>query len=227
MALPALGLKDALLLETTVKLYSYYRSSAAYRLRIALNYKGLDWDYIPVNLLTTEQKSAAYLAQNPQGLVPALALDDGIVLSQSVAVLEWLEETHPNPPLLPLEPLQRAYTRALVNHIACDIHPLNNISILQYLRGELAATEEQVHHWYCHWIDRGFGGLERQLAGSGPYCMGQSLSMADVCLVPQVYNARRFNVPLDDFPTVVAIANRCEQLPAFAKAHPDNQPDAP
>jgi len=210
-----------------VKLYSYFRSSAAYRVRIALNLKGLRYGYVPVNLLAKEQKSTGYLARNPQGLVPALELEDGVLLAQSLAILEWLEETHPEPPLLPADPLARARVRAIAALIACDVHPINNIAVLDYLRGELHADEAQVRHWYHTWVARGFDAIEATLAGrDDPCCFGRAPSLADVCLVPQVYNARRFEVPLDDYPRIAAVAAHCESLDAFAAAAPNRQPDA-
>ncbi len=210
-----------------MKLYSYHRSSAAYRIRIALNLKGLDYDYVPVNLLRGEQKGAAYLARNPLGLVPALESGDGDLLTQSVAILEWLEETVPEPALLPADPLQRAQVRALVNTVACDIHPLNNLSVLNHLRNELQATDEQVHQWYCTWVRRGFDAIEQVLAGSGgAFCCGAAPTLADVCLVPQVFNADRFKVPMDAYPNIRRVTDQCNALEPFARAAPAVQPDA-
>lgn len=211
-----------------MKLYSYYRSSAAYRVRIALNLKGLDYDYEAVNLLEAQQKSQGYRATNPQALVPALTTDDGAVLGQSIAILEWLEEMYPQPALLPGSPMERAAIRGVVNHIACDIHPLNNISILFYLRDELTATPEQTSRWYSQWVRRGFDGLEQQLAEtSGLYCFGDAPTMADVCLVPQFYNARRFEVNIEDYPTINRIVDYCNNQDAFDRARPEKQPDTP
>ena len=209
-----------------MKLYSYYRSSAAYRVRIALNLKGLPYDYVPVNLLANEQKSDPYMARNPQGLVPALELEDGEIIAQSVAILEWLEETCPSPALLPGDPLLRARVRSLVNSIACDIHPLNNSSVLAYLRTHLGAGAEEVQHWYCNWVDRGFSAIERHLAQTmGDCCFGDSPTLADVCLVPQVYNARRFAVPMEQYPNIRKVDQHCCSLEAFARAAPEAQPD--
>jgi maleylacetoacetate isomerase len=210
-----------------MKLYSYHRSSAAYRVRIALNLKNLCWDYVPVNLLQSEQRGADYLALNPQGLVPTLQTDSGELLAQSVAILEWLEETHPQPALLPADPLLRARVRAVVNSIACDVHPLNNISVLNYLRKEIHATEEQVQRWYGNWVERGFRAIENVLAEQQrPFCFGDQPGLADVCLVPQVYNANRFEVPMAAYPNICRVARQCNALEAFAAAAPERQPDA-
>ena len=210
-----------------MKLYSYYRSSAAYRIRIALNLKGLPYDYVPVNLLTREQKSEAYLARNPQGLVPALELDGGEILSQSIAILEWLEETSPPPALLPQDPLLRARVRSLVNNIACDVHPLNNISVLGYLKDHMGAGEEAIQAWYRNWVDRGFKAIELSLARTmGDCCFGDRPTLADVCLIPQVYNAYRFKVPMEDYPNIRQVNQHCNSLEAFERAAPEAQPDA-
>ncbi|MEM8660143.1 MAG: maleylacetoacetate isomerase [Pseudomonadota bacterium] len=210
-----------------MKLYSYYRSSAAYRVRIALNLKDLSYQYEAVNLLHSEQKSESYMARNPQGLLPALELDDGEVLAQSVAILEWLEESHPQPALLPDTPLERAKVRSLVNNITCDIHPLNNLSIMNYMRTELDASDDDVHRWYCNWVDRGFSAIEQSLVTTmGRYCFGAHPTLADVCLVPQVYNARRFKVPLDSYPNIRNVVEHCNSTEPFANAAPEAQPDA-
>jgi len=210
-----------------VKLFSYYRSSAAYRVRIAFNLKGIDYDYQAVNLLQKEQKSASYMTRNPQGLVPAVELEGGELLAQSMAILEWLEETHPQPALLPADPLERARVRSLVNNITCDIHPLNNLSVMNYLRAELGAGDEDIHRWYCHWVDRGFSAIEQGLTATmGACCFGDEPSLADVCLVPQVYNANRFKVPMAAYPNIRRVVEQCNALPAFAKAAPEVQPDA-
>ena len=210
-----------------MKLYSYYRSSAAYRVRIALNLKGLPYDYVAVNLLHNEQKSEEYMARNPQGLLPALELEGGEVLAQSVAILEWLEESIPEPALLPSDPLPRARVRSLVNNIVCDIHPLNNLSIMNYLRRELGASDEGVHRWYCNWVDRGFSAIEQNLADNmGDCCFGDQPTLADVCLIPQVYNAYRFKVPMESYPNIRQVVQHCNSLEAFANAAPEAQPDA-
>ena len=210
-----------------MKLYSYHRSSAAYRVRIALNLKGLPYDYAPVNLLRGEQQSGAYLARNPQGLLPALELEGGELLAQSVAILEWLEESSPPPSLLPGDPLQRARVRSLVNNITCDIHPLNNLSVMNYLRAELGAGDDDIHRWYCNWVDRGFGAIEQSLAATmGDCCFGDEPTLADVCLIPQVYNAYRFKVPMEHYPNIRQVVQHCNSLEAFARAAPEAQPDA-
>jgi maleylacetoacetate isomerase len=211
-----------------MQLYSYYRSSAAYRVRIALELKGLDYDYIAVNLLRAQQKSGDYMAKNPQGLVPALETGEGELIAQSVAILEWLEETHPQPALLPAEPRNRALVRSTVNSIACDIHPLNNMSVTNYLQNPLGATPEQVHGWYGHWVDRGFEAIEKAIETHGGLCcFGDNPGMADTCLVPQVYNALRFNIEMGGYPHIMRVWEHCNTLEAFARAHPDAQPDAP
>ena len=202
-----------------MELYSYFRSTAAYRVRIALS-------LIPVNLLKDEQKSDWYLDVNPLGLVPALRLDDGTVLSQSTAILEWLEETSPGLPLLPADPLQRSQVRAMANIIACDIHPLNNLRVLKHLVGVLGVSEEAKKQWYHHWIQLGFDALEQQMV-KGAYTAGNGLSMADVYLVPQVFNALRFDMAMNPYPKIMSVYERCNEQDAFIKAHPDNQRDNP
>lgn len=208
-----------------MKLYSYFRSSSSYRLRIALNLKGLDYDIVPVNLVAGEQRGEAYRAVNPQGLVPALDTGDA-QLVQSTAILEWLEEQYPEPPLYPAEALARARVRSLCQHIACEIQPLNNLGVLGYLRETLGQDEDAVNRWYAHWVTRGFESLEAAAPADG-YLGGTAPGMAEVFLVPQLYNARRFAVDLAPFPRLVAIDARCADLDAFARAHPDRQPDAP
>lgn len=212
-----------------MQLHDYFRSSAAYRVRIALNLKGLAYEHVPVNLVRGEEAATSYRALNPQGLVPALVLDDGGVLTQSLAICEYLDETHPEPPLLPRDPAGRARVRALAQVVACDIHPINNLRVLKYLVAELGASEAQKLDWYRHWVSEGFAALEALLAGhpaTGRYCHGDRPTLADVCLMPQVFNARRFDCPLDAFPTVARIADACEALDAFAAAAPGRQPDA-
>lgn len=211
-----------------MKLYNYFRSSAAFRARIALNLKGLDYEYVSKALIRNEHRAADYLLLNPQGLVPALDVD-GTVLTQSLAIIEYLNDVYPQPPLLPADPLARAQVRSMALAIACDIHPLNNLRVLNYLRKELAQDDASVNRWYRHWITAGFHGLELQVAQfskSQRYCFGDSLSLADVCLVPQIYNARRFNTDLSPFPKLVAISTHLESLPAFDTARPEAQPDA-
>jgi maleylacetoacetate isomerase/maleylpyruvate isomerase len=211
-----------------MKLYTFFRSSAAFRVRIALNIKGLDCEHIPKAFARNEHRSPDYLALNPQGLIPALETD-GAVLSQSLAIIEYLEEKYPDPPLLPTDPLARAQIRSMSLAIACDIHPLNNLRVLNYLRHELAQDDGGVNLWYRHWITVGFTGLEQQvraLSAGARFCYGDTLSIADICLVPQMYNARRFNTDLTPFPTLVAISTHLESLPAFAAARPEAQADA-
>lgn len=211
-----------------MELHSYFRSSAAYRVRIALEIKGLKHQIIPINLTTGQQRGEDYLKSNPQGLVPALTLDSGDTLAQSGAILEWLEETHPSPPLYPQDPILKARHRALCQHIACDIHPLNNLRILRYLGGTLGLEKTQIDDWYAHWIKLGFTAIESALEGfAANFSLGENPGMFEVFLIPQVYNAYRFEVDLSPFPRIVALNKRCQHLPAFAKAHPSTQPDSP
>ncbi len=208
----------------SIKLYSYWRSSAAYRVRIALNLKGLDYDIVPVSLAPgeSEHRKDEYRAINPQMLVPFL--DDGeIAIAQSMAILEYLEETYPEISLLPHDEPSRSSVRAFCNLIACDIHPLNNLRVMTYVKTEFGADPSGA--WYTHWIHEGFRAAET-LADAGPYVFGQQPTLADALLVPQIYNARRFNVPLGNFPKLVSIADACNELPAFKKAAPEQQPDA-
>jgi maleylacetoacetate isomerase len=212
-----------------MKLYSYWRSSAAYRVRIALNVKGVDYTIIPKSFRLEEHRAGDYLHLNPQGLLPALETDDGAVLAQSVAIIEYLDEVYSQPELLPKPPLERAAVRSMALSIACDIHPLNNLRVLSYLRRRLSQSEEAVNEWYRHWIAEGFVSLEALAARSSTakrYCYGDSLSMADICLAPQMANARRFQCDITGFPTLRAISSHLESLPAFVAAHPDKQPDA-
>jgi maleylacetoacetate isomerase len=213
-----------------LRLYTYWRSSAAYRVRIALHYKGLGFESVPKHLLRDggEQRQADYLALNPQGLVPALA-DGELVIAQSIAICEYLEEIHPEPQLLPGDARDRAVVRSMALAIACDIHPLNNLSVTAYLRSEFGADSAAVSRWASHWIQRGFAALERRVERGptdGRHCYGEAVTLADVCLVPQMYNARRFKVDLSAFPRLTAICGHLESLPAFAAARPEAQPDA-
>jgi maleylacetoacetate isomerase len=213
-----------------MRLYDYFRSSAAYRVRIALNLKGVVPDERTfVHLRMGNQRAQDYLALNPQGLVPALALDDGTVLSQSLAIVEFLDETHPQPPLLPADPEGRARVRSIALAIACDFHPLNNLRVLNYLIGTLGVSRDQKDGWYRYWIDVGFEALEKSLSrdpATGRFCHGDAPTLADVCLVPQLANARRFSIDLSPYPTLVRIESECNALPAFASAAPAKQPDA-
>jgi maleylacetoacetate isomerase len=213
-----------------MRLYDYFRSSAAYRLRIALNVKGIVPDERTyVHLRIGSQRAQDYLALNPQGLVPALELDDGSVLAQSLAIIEYLDETRPEPPLLPPDPVARARVRAIALSIACEIHPLNNLRVLNYLIGTLGVSREQKDGWYRYWIDVGFEALEKTLArdaATGRFCHGDAPTLADVCLVPQMANARRFEIDLSPYPTLIRIESACNALPAFAQAAPARQPDA-
>lgn len=220
----------------SLKLYSYFRSSAAFRVRIALNLKGLDYDTIPVHLLRSggEQHGESYRALNPEKLVPTL-IDDGAdndgqaALAQSLAIIEYLEETQPQPPLLPSSAVDRAHVRGLALAIACDIHPLNNLRVLRYLSRELKLEEAARNDWYRHWCMQGLTALEARLSGdhrTGQFCYGDAPSLADCCLVPQIFNARRVDCDLSGMPTVLRIFDACMRLEAFERATPAQQPDA-
>jgi maleylacetoacetate isomerase len=212
-----------------MKLYDYFRSSAAYRVRIALNLKGVRAERAFVHLRKGAQRADEYLALNPQGLVPVLTLDDGRALTQSLAIIEYLDETYREPPLLPADTPGRARVRAIALAIACDIHPLNNTRVLNYLTGTLGVTAAQKDGWYRYWVDVGFEALETELsrdAATGRFCHGDSPSLADVCLVPQLANARRFDIDVSPYPTLVRIESACLALPPFAEAAPARQPDA-
>jgi maleylacetoacetate isomerase len=210
-----------------VKLYSYFRSSAAYRVRIALNLKKLPYEMVPIHLTKDggRQHTPEFRAINPQARVPALELSSGEILTQSLAIIEYLDDIHPEPPLLPSGPLERAKSRAIAQMIACDIHPLNNLIALRYLKRQLKHEQSEIDAWYHHWIIEGFRALEALLE-PGPYACGAQVTLADICLVPQVANARRYKVPLDQFPKIVAVDAACLKLPAFDRAKPENQPDA-
>jgi maleylacetoacetate isomerase len=210
-----------------LKLYTYFRSSAAYRVRIALNLKGLPYEMVPIHLTKDggHQRKPDFVAVNPQMRVPALALDSGDVLTQSLAIIEYLDETHPKPPLLPADPLARAKVRAVAQMIACDIHPLNNLVVLQYLKRGMKHEQPEIDTWYHHWVIEGFKAIEAMVS-PGPFICGKDVTLADLCLVPQVFNARRLKVPLDAFPKIVAADAACLKLAAFDKARPENQPDA-
>lgn len=209
-------------------LHDFWRSSAAYRVRIALHLKGIAFTQSLHSLPRGEQRSPEYLRLNPQGLLPAIESGDDVV-TQSLAIIEYLDDTHPEPPLLPREPASRATVRAMALSVACDIHPLNNLRVLNYLRGEFGANEEAVTRWIRHWIGTGFDSLEQQVkrtSAAGNFCFGNRATLADACLVPQMYNARRFGCDLAPYPTLVAIDAHCRALPPFAKAAPEAQPDA-
>jgi maleylpyruvate isomerase len=210
-----------------VKLYSYFRSSAAFRVRIALALKGIAYDTIPIHLIKDggHNRRPEFRAVNPQMRVPVLVTDQGETLIQSLAIIEYLDETHPQPPLLPKDPIARAKVRGFAELIACDIHPLNNTSPLRYLKRELHQEQSTIDTWYHHWVVEGFEALEAMI-GDGPYLCGKEVTIADVCLVPQMFNARRLKVPLDKYPKIVAAEAACLKLPAFDKARPENQPDA-
>jgi maleylpyruvate isomerase len=212
-----------------MKLYDYFRSSAAYRVRIALNLKGVAPERIFVHLRMNAHRGEDYLEVNPQGLVPALVTDGGDVLTQSLAIIEYLDETHREPPLLPAEAAARARVRSLAMAIACDIHPIDNLRVLRYLLHTMGVTEEQKDAWYNYWIDIGLEALETRLArdaATGRFCHGDTPTLADICLVPQLANARRVNMDLAPYPTLVRIEAECRALPAFAAADPSRQPDA-
>jgi maleylacetoacetate isomerase len=202
-------------------LFDYFRSSASYRVRIALNLKGIDHDSVPIDLAGGAQKEADYRARNPQGLVPMLEIE-GLRLTQSLAIISYLDRTRPEPPLLPTHPADAAHVQALALIVACDIHPLNNLRVLKYLSGPLGQDEPTRHAWYAHWIAEGLTALEAQAAPrSGRFLFGDTPGLADIFLVPQLYNARRFRVPLDDYPTLLRADAEANGLQPFAAAHPD------
>lgn len=210
-----------------MKLYTYFRSSAAFRVRIALNLKGLKYEPVFVHLAKGEHRQPQYAAVNPQALLPTLELDDGKRLTQSLAIIEWLEEKRPTPPLLPKESMARARVRSLAYLVASEIHPLNNLRVLQHLKRALNQTQEQIDTWYRYWIADGLAKLEAELAGSsGRFCHGDSPSMADCCLVPQIFNAKRYNSDLAPYPTTMRVFENCMKVEAFDRAQPSKQPDA-
>ena len=211
-----------------MELYSFFRSSAAYRVRIGLNLKRVAYETRPVDLSKDggEHKKLTYLVINPQGKVPALALDDGRVLVQSLAILEYLDEKVPFPPFLPRDHVERAHVRGVADIIACDIHPLNNVGVQNYIRAEFGADDAAMERWCVHWIMEGFRAVEALIDGAA-FCFGSRPTLADICLVPQVFNARRLKMDLSPFPKIVAVDKRAKALEAFAKAHPLAQPDTP
>lgn len=211
-----------------MKLYNFFRSSASFRVRIALALKGLPYQYVSVHLPKGEHKQAAFSAMVADPLVPVLELDDGTRLSQSMAIIEYLDETHPTPALLPADALGRSRVRALAQSIACEIHPLNNLRVLKYLSQELKVDEEAKNTWYRHWVRSGLESFERQLALQPPsaFCFGDTPTLADCCLVPQIFNAQRFNTPLHGLPRTMAALEACMALPAFQQSQPSACPDA-
>ncbi|WP_435100687.1 maleylacetoacetate isomerase [Arhodomonas sp. AD133] len=212
-----------------MRLYDYFRSTAAYRVRIALNVKGIDYESVPVNLRDGEQGGEGYAVVNPQHLVPVLE-HEGRRLTQSLAICEYIDELQPSPALLPGDRAGRARVRAIAQSIACDIHPIDNLRVLKYLTGRLGVSEDDKLAWYHHWIHEGFRAIEATLADApetGTYCHGESVTLADVCLVPQVYNANRFEVDLSAYPTIRRINDACLALAPFDRARPERQPDAP
>ncbi len=208
-----------------MKLYSFFRSSAAFRVRIVLGLKGLSYETVPIHLTRGEHRAEAFREVNPQRRVPVLVLDDGTVLIQSLAIIEYLDEVHPQSPLLPGDPITRAKARAVAGIIGADIHPVNNSGVLKVLREQFGADEAKINAWVAHWILEGFAAVEALIA-PGPFAFGSAPGVADICIVPQVHNARRFKVPLDDFPKIVAVDAAARKLPAFAAAMPEAQPDA-
>lgn len=212
-----------------MKLYTFWRSSAAYRVRIALNVKGVEHELVPVHLRRGggEHRRPEFLALNPQGVLPVLD-DDGTILIQSLPIIEYLDHVQPNPRLIPADPVDRARVQGLAQIIACEMHPLNNLRVLEYLRRGFGQDEDAVTGWYAHWVAEGFRSLEALIGewSEGEYCFGSALSLADVCLVPQVYNARRFRCDLSPYPRITAIADRLAEREAFMRAAPENQPDA-
>jgi maleylpyruvate isomerase len=212
-----------------IVLHNYWRSSTSYRVRIALEMKGIAYRYVPHHLRHGDHLEASYLSVNPQGLVPALIWSDGALITQSLAIIEFLDEISPEPPLLPKDASGRARVRMLAQTIACDIHPVNNLRVLTSLRTVFGAGDQDVANWFRHWVNEGFGPFEKILASSpqtGTFCHGDTPGLADICLVAQVVNNARFNVDMTPFPTIAKIHAACMALPAFQKAAPKNQPDA-
>jgi len=213
-----------------MKLYTFFRSSASYRVRIALNWKGIGYEQAAIHLRRGggEQLMPAYQALNPQGLVPALE-DNGRILTQSLAIIEYLEETHPNPPLLPQNAADKALVRSMALVIACEVHPIQNLRVLNYVKATYNQTDEQANKWAQHWIDLGLSALQEMIIGQskgGKFCFGDSPTLADICLIPQLGNARRYGCDLSKYPTILAIEKNCNAIPAFTDAAPEKQPDA-
>jgi maleylpyruvate isomerase len=210
-----------------MKLYSYFRSSAAYRVRIALNLKAIEVEQVGVHLVKEggRQNTPEYRARNPQGLVPALELDDGTVITQSLAIIDYLEAIRPEPGLIPADPVLAAKARAVALTIACDIHPLNNLRVLNYLKGPLGRSQEEADEWYRHWLLEGGLTAVEALIDGGRFCFGDSPSLADICLIPQVFNARRYKIDISHLKKIEAVDRHCKELPAFLDAHPRRQPD--
>jgi maleylacetoacetate isomerase len=222
-----LGKDGSIRYARCMKLYNYFRSSASFRVRIALAIKGLNYEYLPVHLAKGEHLQDAYAEVSKDQLVPNLQLDDGTILTQSMAIIEYLEELQPTPPLLPADALGRARVRALAQTIACEIHPLNNLRVLKYLSKSIGVTEDAKNTWYRHWVRTGLEALEKQLVLSPPgrFAHGDAPTLADCCLVPQIFNARRFDTPLDGLPRTMAVFEACMALPAFAQSQPSACPD--
>ncbi len=214
---------------SNLTLHNYFRSSTSIRVRIALNLKGLDYDYVPYALLPDEHKSEAFLKLNPQGLVPALQIDDLVILSQSMAIIEYLEDTYPEPAIMPPDPLGKARVRSLAQIVGCDIHPVNNLRILRYIADEFSADKDAKKAWFTRWASEGFAALESRLSNeseTAEFCHGSAPSLADICLYAQVLNNKRFDVDPAPYPTIMRIFTGCDALAAFQDARPENQPDA-
>jgi len=209
-----------------MKLYSYWRSTTSYRVRAALNLKGLVYETVPIDLVVGDQRDDGYAELNPGKGVPTLVLDDGTVLTQSMAILDYIDATWPNPQLIPIDPLQRAKVMAVADTIALDVHPVNNLRLIGQLKSRFGATPEQATDWMCHWMKEGFAAVEALLPKSDVFAFGAAPNIADICITAQVYNARRWGVDLKDFPNIARIEQLCLNQSAFADAHPDNQPDA-